>query len=454
MAKTYSLKFWVIFWIISILLLGGWYSYLHVKRVGIVSVSSGFLDLIPMDPAKRERLKSIGYFADYLLKKDDREKTYLLLFQNNMELRPGGGYIGSFGIVKIKNGKITLLQTHDLSNFDGRVPDGVEPPYPMKETLAVKSWKMRDSNYSPDFPTNARKAEEFYYMGKGEEKFDGIIAINTNVLISFLKVTGPVEIEGYPGIYDSENAVLDLEYQVEKGSYEQGINRGDRKSIMMPLANSIITKVFALNNSKKIDLAEILLDDLNTKDIQLYFKNQDLEKHAELAGWSGEINQIWKGDYLAMIDANLGAYKSDYLVKRSFNYRVDFSGDVPKARLKITYQHTAKQKDWMTRDYITYLRVYAPSGGWLTGSNNLGEIKFGDDLGKKYFGSLFGVKIGETKTVEFDYSLPKDFTSENYNLLIQKQSGVENIPGHITIVDKNGKEKVYNITLAGDWKIK
>jgi hypothetical protein len=453
MKRKKSNRKFILFWIISILFLTGWYVFWQVRTKGVSSVASSFLDLIPMDGAKREKLKTVGYFADYLMKKDDEEKTFLVLFQNNMELRPGGGYIGSFGILKVKNGKITYLQTHDLSNFDPRVPDGVEPPYPMGETLNIKSWKMRDSNWSPDFPTNAQKAEEFYKMGKGAEQFDGIVAINTDVLTSFLKTTGPVTIEGYPGSYDSENAVLNLEYQVEQGAYDQGIKRGDRKSVMNPLAESIIKKSFELDNSKKIELAEILLDDLNNKDIQLYFKDSELQNHAELANWSGEVNQDWKDDYLMIVDANLGSLKSDYYMKRSFEYRVDFSGDTPKVQLKVTYNHSAKVKSWMVSDYLTYLRVYVPSGSWLTGKNNLGEIRYGDELGKKYFGSLFGVKVGETKTVEFDYSLPKDFSSDDYNLLIQKQSGISNVPGKIKIIDKKGKEKDYDITVAGDWKL-
>ena len=457
MPKGKSNRNFILFWIISILFLTGWYVFWQARTknvFGNLNLKSGFLDLIPMDAERREKLKTVGYFADYMLEEDGREKTFLILFQNNMEIRPGGGYIGSFGILKVKNGKITLMQTHDLSNFDGRIPDGVEAPYPMKETLRVSDWKLRDSNWSPDFSENAKKAEEFYYMGKGEEKFDGIIGIDTNVLTSFLKVTGPVEIEGYPGTYDGENAVISLEYQVEQGSYEQGFKRGDRKSIMEPLAKSILKKVYDLDNFEKIKLAEIILDDLNKKDIQIYFKDSELQKRAELAGWSGSVDRGWDGDYLMLVDANLGALKSDYFVKRSFEYRVDFSGDVPKAQLKITYNHTGEKKDWMTKDYLTYLRVYTQNGSWLTERKNIGDVKFVEDLEKKYFGTIVTVKLGQSKTIEFDYDLPKSITFENYNFLIQKQSGISEIPGKITIVDKNGKEKVLNIALAGDWKLK
>ncbi len=326
------------------------------------------------------------------------------------------------------------------------------PPYPIKETLNVKDWKLRDSNFSPDFPANAQKAGEFYRMGQGQENFAGIVAINSNVLTSFLSVTGPVEIPGYPGTYDSESAVLNLEYQVEQGSYQQGIERGDRKNVMNLLAQEIKKKVFTLNMGDKIKLAEIILDDLNRKDIQLYFKDAALESQAQVAQWDGGVDRIWPSDYLMLVDANMGSLKSDYYIHRSFDYTIDLSGDTPMADLKITYNHTAKEKSWMTKDYLDYLRVYVPNGSWLTGTKNVGDKKFGNELGKKYFGTLVSVPLGQTKTIEFFYTLPQSAVS-NYDFLIQKQSGSGDVHGQVTVIYKSQKKMVYQVDLSKDWKL-
>jgi len=446
MAKKRSKKFWIIFWTISIVFLGAWYAFWQFQHNGFGAVKKA-VDFLPFG----EENKTLGHLAAYILEKDDQEKTFLILFQNNMEIRPGGGYIGTFGILTLKNGEIVKVETHDLSNFDGRIPDSVEPPYPMKETLRINSWKLRDSNFSPDFPTNAQKAEEFYRMGQGQENIDGIIAINTNVLTSFLKVTGPVTIEGYPGTYDNENAILSLEYQVEQGYAKQGIERGERKSLMNELAKQVLKKTLSLSNTQKLELARIILKDLENKDIQLYFKNQELQKYVEDANWGGEVNSA-TSDYLMMVDANMGALKSDFYMKRSFEYTLDLSKDVPTANLKITYNHTAKEKDWMTKDYLSYLRIYVPKGSWLGEAKNVSEQKFGEELGKKYFGSLISVPLGQTKTIEFNYTLPKE-SAENYNLLIQKQSGISNLSGKVTIIGKDGSAKTYDINSQADWQM-
>ncbi len=447
--KERSVKFWIIFWGLSIVFLTGWYFFCEIKNRGMQSAET-VIGLLPASQEIKGGLEIAIGLAEEFLKNDNEEKTFLVLFQNNLEIRPGGGFIGSFGVLKIKNKQVTSFEIHDTGNFDGRIPDSVEPPYPMKETLRIKSWKFRDSNYSPDFKINAEKAQEFYYMGEGKEEFDGIIGITANVLMSFLKITGPVEIEGYPGTYDSDNAIIALEYQVEKGYAQQGIEQGERKSVMSELGKEIVKRISGFGNSQKLKLAQVLLEDLKRKDIQLYFKKPELQKMAENSGWAGRVNESWESDYLMAVDANLGAYKSDYYVKRSLDYSIDLTKEKPEAVLKITYNHTAQQKDWMTKDYITYLRVYVPENSWLSEYENSGEPRFGNELGKKYFGFLVGVPLGQSKTIELRYSLPENL-AENYNLLIQKQAGLNDVPVNINIKFKDGTEENHSVIFNEDF---
>jgi len=191
MRKHRSIKFWIIFWLISILFLVGWFFYWNSRGLENQTALEKIISFIHIGEETKDEWKAIAYFTENILE-SDQEKTFMLLFQNNLEIRPGGGFIGAFCVLKIKDGKVTSLQIHDTGNFDGRIPDTEEPPYPMKETLAIKSWKLRDSNYSPDFSVNAKKAEYFYNLGQGQEKFDCIVGITTNVLTSFLSATGPV----------------------------------------------------------------------------------------------------------------------------------------------------------------------------------------------------------------------------------------------------------------------
>lgn len=447
--RKYSLKFWIIFWTTSAIFLSGWFLFWDTKNNGLGSTAQHLIRILPIDRQQKNEYRALTAIGDHFFKKDGKEKTLLVLFQNNLEIRPGGGFIGAFGIVKIKDGKVTFLETHDLSNFDALIPNTLEPPYPMKEIGYVDFWKLRDSNFSPDFEINAKKAQDFYHMGQGKEKFDAVIGVTSNVLTSMLKITGPLKIDGYPGTYGSGNAVLALEYQVEKAFEEQGIDRGERKSIMSDLAKEIEKEVFNLSIRQKIELAKILLEDLSKKDIQLQFADKNLQRAAENAHWAGKLDETWNKDYLMTSDANLGAFKSDYYVKRSMDYAVDLSQEIPTVKLKITYEHTATQRDWMTRNYLTYLRVYVPEGSELTGSQNFDDPKSGSEFSKTYFGALVRVPIGTSKTVEIDYALPGSIKGD-YALKIQKQAGINDEPVALHITGSDGQKKDYDFKMNGD----
>lgn len=449
MKKKYSFKFWIIFWTISTIFLSGWYAFWEFRNQGIKSIIP-ILEYIPFSNGQGKDYENAAKIADYILKKDGKEKIFLILFQNNLELRPGGGFIGAFGILKIMDGEVTSITTHDLSNFDGRIPDGIEPPFPMQQTLGIKSWKMRDSNYSPDFEVNAKKAEEFYYLGDGKENFNGVIGITTNVFSSILKVTGPIQLADYPGNYTSENGVITLEYQVEKAFEEQGIERGERKSIMTELAEEIENKVFAMDANAKVELAKEIINSLNMKEIQLYFENSEMQKITLNAGWAGKVKEDWNKDYLMIVDANLGAFKSDYYINRKVAYEIDLSKEQPTISLNISYNHTAKQKDWMTRDYLSYLRIFIPEGAWLTDSNNIDSLQFGNEFGKKFIGGVVKIPIGQEKVVSFSYVLPKKYSVEYYDLLIQKQSGVLDTPYDVFVIEKDGRKTEKSFRINSD----
>ena len=195
-----SKKFWFGFWALAILFLAGWTVYwqFHFKGyLGLLKFAKPFVQVFPVTEQQKQQLTTILEMVPEIA--NEQEKTFLILFQNNNELRPGGGFIGTFGIMKVKDSSVTFVDTHDSTVFDSGMETGIEPPYPMQSTLSISDWEFRDSNWSPDFATNAEKADYFYHLQGGQENLDGVVAISTNLLPTFLKVTGPVSVVGYPG---------------------------------------------------------------------------------------------------------------------------------------------------------------------------------------------------------------------------------------------------------------
>ncbi|MBP6975398.1 MAG: DUF4012 domain-containing protein [Candidatus Moranbacteria bacterium] len=451
MTRLSNFQYWTRFTIFTGIFLIGWFAFWEVKHQGWLRLAD-FSRVLPVSQEHRSDIEALSLIADKLDHTDGEIRTFLILFQNNLELRPGGGFIGSFGILKVKDGSVIEFSTHDTGNFDGRIPSTVTPPYPMEKLLHIDSWKLRDSNFSPDFPINARKAVDFYAMGGGQEHFDGVIGITTEVLSSILDITGPVTLDGFPGTYTADKAVLDLEYQVEQGYRDQNIDRGERKSVLKTLGDAILVKVEALPLGKKYALFTTMLDNLHKKAIQVYFADEYLQGVVIDAGWDGTVDTAWHDDFLMLVDANLGALKSDYHMRRRIEYTIDLSGETPEATLKMVYTHTGAARDWYTKDYVTYLRVYLPENSFVTTVTNGDAPVYGNELGKKFVGIIVGVPLASEKTVTLKYTLPKTIdTTEWYDLKVAKQAGVTGTPLSVTIIDKQGNIKTFNETLNRDF---
>ncbi len=436
----------IIFWLIAIPFLVGWYLYWNSgEEDKLESIES---------PSRLEEIKTNLDIIKSLSQKDGQEKTFLLLFQNDMELRPSGGYLGTFGILKIKDGQLVSIESHDTNIFDGRIPDGVPVPFPMEEMLRIYDWKMRDSNWYPDFPTSAQEAENFYKLGNGQENFMGIIGINTKVLSTVLEATGDIKIDSEEEAFNSQDAILKLEHQVERDYSEEGKQVAERKAVIGELAQAIAQRIKEMSYREKLDLLEKIESNLKKKDIQIYFKDEELQSKIEKIGWSGEIDKNWSKDYLMMVDSNLGALKSDRLIDRSLDYTVDFSGEKPKATLKVIYNHKGKQKDWLTKNYQGFLRIYAPKNSWLTQATPLGEQKFSEEYGKKVFGMIVKAPLAQETIITFNYDLGNQVSFEDYELLVEKQSGIDKLPIRATIIDPQGNEKSFYFEVENKYILK
>ena len=384
----------------------------------------------------------------------NQEKTYLLLFQNNLELRPGGGYLGNFGILKIKNGQIISFEVHDTNIFDGFSKIKTEPPQPIKNYLGIDNWQMRDANWSPDFPTSAKQAEYFYHLQGGQEEFDGVIGVNASVLPDLLELIGPIYLKEFDLNFTKDNALYQLEYEIEKGYVQRNIEAGERKTVFKKLVNEVLEKLKQKNLWQWRQLKDLVIKELEEKNIILYFKDPDIQKEILRLNWTGKINEEFDGDYLMLVEANLGAKKSNFFIKREIEYHIDLNGQKPQAELQIKYYHQGKENDWFNDDYKAFLRIYVPKGSWFIkeeDANN--ETNFSEEFNKTIFGRWIEIKTGQTKIIKYKYTLPETIKKEkNYKILIQKQAGVHELPFEITLKDAGGQNFKIKKTIKKDWE--
>lgn len=360
---------------------------------------------------------------------------YLMILQNSDELRPTGGFIGTYGIIQTRDGDFERFETHDIYHLDMPVKDKISviPPAPLKKYLGVDKWYMRDANWSPDYPTAAQEILRFYKMENAAQakpdpisEFDGVIAITPELITDLMKLTGPITVGGE--IYTPQNFVDLLQYKVEKGYVQLGVSSWQRKEVVGEIAKLIKERLLDLPLGRWPEMINLISDNVARKNVLLYSNDRALQDLIKEQGWSGEIRHDW-GDYLMVVDANMAALKTDAVMDRQIEYSLEEGNNNLKAKLVLRYSHNGGF-DWKTTRYRTYTRVYVPAGSRLINSSGFsqGEVTVGQEYGKTYFGAFLSVEPGQIGQLVFEYELPADIVANmkkfnNYRLTIQKQPG-------------------------------
>jgi hypothetical protein len=397
--------------------------------------------ILPLSPDTKKEVEVVNDLVQKYTTTNGVTHTFLLLLQNNYEIRPGGGFLGQYAIIKVKDGVVLSTKFEDANLLDQRINAKVTPPYALTRKLQIKKWKFRDSNFSPDYPTNVEKALYFYRLAGGGsgDQFDGVIAVNSDVFNHVLALTGPVEANGKT--FTKDDGARKLEEVVERAYLGDDVpaeSKQARKNIMKTLTATITEKLTSLGNIPKI--TELGLEELRNKNVMVWLRDEGLQQKIAEVKWDGAVNQTWDKDYLYFVDANLGGLKTDYYVNRKINYTVDFTtGGKPFATAVYTYNNTAPAADWQTTDYHTFVRLYVPKGSAYKERFLINAVTSGEDLGHYFMGGYVDAEIGQGDvTTTLKYELPETIQAEGYELMVQKQSGIKPLPVKITLITPNG----------------
>jgi len=362
------------------------------------------------------------------------EKTYLFILENNREMRPAGGFIGTYGIFQVANAEIKNFYTDNSYNLDVKVKDTqkIPAPKPMEKYMAQPNWFFRDSNWWPDWPTSAEKIAWFYAQEGGTEKLDGVIAITPTVIEQLLGFLGEFEIGGLK--FNQQNFWEQLQYQVEFGYYKQGIDAADRKDIIGDLSREMIKRLYSYPISQWPDLIDTISKSVKEKHILIYFFDPLAQSVSVENGWAGEVKTS-PGDYVMLVDANLAALKTDSVMARTMIYNLHENKDgAVLAEARVNYQNMGTFT-WKTTRYRSYTRLYVPDGSHLISVEAGGkvykpeEVDTVNEFGKTSFAVFFEVEPQTSKEVVWKYQLPNSIVDQikngEYQLLVQKQPGIE-----------------------------
>ncbi len=369
----------------------------------------------------------------------DGIRTHLLLFLNNDELRPGGGFIGTYGVLKTDGGEILSLETKDVYAIDSAAASEIKtiPPVPLQKYNATQTWFFRDGNWSPDFAVSAQKLIELFEQESSIVGFqteiptaahvDGVIGFTPTAASVLLSYLGPVQAGGQT--FTAENVPELIEYQVEKGFLENGIPLAQRKEILSELVVQIQDRLVTLPFSKWSDIFLMFSQAISNKQIAVYSQNESVQKALITSGWSGTIS-AGETDVQLFVDANLASLKTDPAVKRALRYEL-FRNESGAwvGRTTVTYDHQGTF-DWRTTRYRTYARLFVPEGTTLVRATGFQEgVEIASDLGLTSFGGFVVVEPGTEHSIVFEYRLADEvvelIAKRSYQLSFYKQMGAQ-----------------------------
>jgi len=350
---------------------------------------------------------------------DNELRRYLLVFQNDNELRATGGFMGSYALVDFKNGKIEKITIPQGGTYDVKAGFNkiLTPPEPLR--LVCSRWEFQDANWWPDWPTSAANIKWFYEKSGGPT-VDGVIAINSGWLKNLLQVTGPISLSQYGKTITADNFEEELQRSIEL----QAADKSKPKKILSELAPKILDKIFNLPPKDNLRLAEVIAGALRSSDIQLYFTSGDLQEFALKNDWAGALaTPAPYTDYLNVVTTNIGGGKTDDLVRQSIYHQAEIKADGSVIdRVVISRYNASSAEDPLRKTANnTYLRVYVPSGSELLGAYGF-----------------------------------KDFADSAYKDLDQGAVESDSLAGETGAVDSIGGTKIYqenNYTVFANWTV-
>ncbi len=392
----------------------------------------------------------------------EQDKKYLLVFQNNNELRATGGFIGSYALLEVDRGEVRKIEVPEGGSYDveAGMTKFVRSPKPLH--LVDPLWHFWDGNWWPDWPTSAKNLMDLY-ENSGGQTVDGVISFTPTVLQRILTVTGPIKLEQeYKLTIDSQNCEEILRNTIEKeaghlinSQSKKPQDTTNPKKIIGILMNKIIKKIGDDFNKKMlVDIMMVTNKNLKEKHILFYFKDKKLQQQVEQKGWSGKIKES-KRDYLSVINTNIAGQKSDKKIKQNIFHQANIQEDgtiIDKIRIERIHTGEKNTAYYGARN-VNWMRIYVPEDSRLLNIKGFDgrpdEVYFEDSLdswqkhpiltkqnkllkihksgtkvyntevykgrNKTVFGNWSILNPGETKVIELEYELPFKLKKQNNN---------------------------------------
>ncbi len=390
----------------------------------------------------------------------DKPKTYLVLFQNDKERRATGGFLTSYAIFSIDKGRIKKESSDDVYQLDNSISSHPRAP---REILTyhknVSQLFIRDSNLSPDYVESLKLFNSLYNKSSKKVDYDGIISLDSKVLVDLLTIFGDTEAGGivFSAKEDKRCDCPQVIYTLFD-IVDRPVNyvKEDRKGILGQLMQALLLKILGFSPSRYWGpFIENSIQNLDTKHILVYFPDKELQQAVEKMNYAGRIRPA-DSDYLHVNNVNFAGAKSNLFANETVESKTDFKGGKIERTVTVTYRNPYPHSDCnlergglcLNAILRNWVRVYVPKGSKLAsfrGSQK--EVQTYDDLGKTVYEGFIQLSPLGKAEITVTYTLPESISRNDYSLMVQKQPSVDTLTlkaliGGKTVFDQPLKKDV------------
>lgn len=323
--------------------------------------------------AIKSQLQDAESFLDAFIPwlSDARPHHILVLLQNPSEIRPGGGFLGSYADVTIEGGNIKSIDVHDIADVDAEFNQKIIPPKQLQ--LTQKSWRPADANWFFDFPTSASKTISFFeasdLFAKTSTTFDGAIAVSPKVVSDLLLLSGPISTKKPSTTFTADNFLVQTQKIVQDG---QATSATYPKQVLRDFSQALLAKLNSRESSesnvRRQELFEMMLDWASKRELMFYMKDPIMERFAAQYGVAGDVYELpqkFNGDYFSAVDANVGGGKSDLYVSSTISYVGQIGADgTLTAHVAVSRKHNGNKSPywWYKTPNWDYMQFFVPDG--------------------------------------------------------------------------------------------
>lgn len=302
----------------------------RLRSPWLISPISGRIDRLRREVRRANRATSLANQTLPVLPAmlgADGTRRYFIAFMNPSESRGLDGFIGAFGVLRVADGRISLIRSGPTGDLNVGIHPGSrrivgEPGYMARYGAFDPAEYPQDLTYSPNFPTVAQVISQIYRQSADGTPIDGVLALDPYALADLLTITGPITVPGLPETLTSANTasvLLKGQYLTFEGTGKSSSSRHDFLQDALRIAFQRFT---SLHLTDPAQLLTELRPAVNQGRLLFWTDHRDEQTALHRLGLDGGFPAANGGDLLAVTTQNAGNNKLDAYIHQAITDRV------------------------------------------------------------------------------------------------------------------------------------